>query len=200
MTEQAYPLQWPGGWKRTNPAHRESARFRTRQRSQLTTAEAIERLELELSRLGATLPVLSSNITLTLRGTPRSGETPQDPGIALYFTLKSKRLVLACDKWTAAADNIAAIAAHIDTLRGQQRWGVGTAEQAFAGYVALPSPDQINWRSILGIPTDTEVNLLMVEARYRELAFKHHPERGGSEEQMIQINRARDEARRELSC
>jgi hypothetical protein len=33
------------------------------------------------------------------------------------------------------ADNIAAIAAHIDAIRRQDRYGVGTLDQAFAGYV-----------------------------------------------------------------
>jgi hypothetical protein len=198
-TEQACPLQWPAGWKRTASGARVRARFRRRERKQLTTSEALKRLEGQLRRLGAQLPVLSSNITLTLGGTPRSGENPNDPGIAVYFTLKDKRLVLACDRWLSAADNIAAIAAHIDALRGQERWGVGTAEQAFAGYTALPAPDQINWRTILGISPGTEPDLASIENRYRELAAQHHPDHGGSSDQMIELNRAVQEARRELS-
>ena len=62
---------------------------------------------------------------------------PDDPGVAVYFQLHDKERVLACDKWDTVADNIAAIAAHIDGIRRQDRYGVGTIDQAFAGYSAL---------------------------------------------------------------
>jgi hypothetical protein len=58
----------------------------------------------------------------------------------VYFKLHGKDRVLACDKWDRVADNIAAIAAHIDAIRRQDRYGVGTIDQAFAGYSALPPP------------------------------------------------------------
>lgn len=34
------------------------------------------------------------------------------------------------------------------------------------------------------------ISLEMLKARYKELAFENHPDRGGSEEKMIQINAA----------
>lgn len=216
--EQSYPLQWPAGWPRAK--HRERARFRGtslqtyaspdpngapiyRHRSvsrELTIAEAIDRLQSELERLGGRYSVLSTNLELRRDGSPRSGQRePQDPGAAVYFTLKARRVVLACDKWDRAADNIAAIAAHIEALRGQERWGVGSLEQAFAGYAKLPSPEQTrSWRTVLGIG-DREVTRAQVEARYRELAMKHHPDlSGGSHEQMAQLTAAINEARQEL--
>jgi len=44
------------------------------------------------------------------------------------------------------SDNIAAIAAHIEALRAQERYGVGTIEQAFAGYSAL---EHRTWQIVL---------------------------------------------------
>lgn len=62
-----------------------------------------------------------------------------DRGAAVYFEMKGKPVSLACDKWNRVEDNIWAIAKHIEALRGQQRWGVGSIEQAFRGYTALPA-------------------------------------------------------------
>ena len=73
--------------------------------------------------------MISTNLKLRLDGLPRSDQaTPADPGVAVYFELDGKTIVLACDKWNRVADNIYAIAKHVDALRGQDRWGVGTVE------------------------------------------------------------------------
>src|SRR3546814_9453399 len=85
---------------------------------------ALDRLEAELTRLGARGIILSSNLERTLSGAPRSGQAdPADPGVAVYFTLKGKDTVLACDRWYRAADNMVAIAKHIEAIRGMDRWG-----------------------------------------------------------------------------
>ena len=86
---------------------------------------------------------MSSNIPRGKQGSPISNiGVLKDPGVAVYFTIKEKPVSLACDKWVHVEDNIWAIAKHIEALRGQERWGVGSIEQAFAGYTALPAPGQ----------------------------------------------------------
>ena len=115
----ACPLQWPSGWKRT-PAHsRQGAKF-TSYRQRLSIAEACYRLGRELDLLHAwplDARTISSNVQVRRDGTPRSdGREPDDPGVAVYFKLHDKERVLACDKWDRVADNIAAIAAHIDAI------------------------------------------------------------------------------------
>ena len=204
--EQSYPLQWPPGWPRAKWRGRarfrgvsvEQAANRRRYFRELTVAEATDRLQSELDKLGGQYSILSTNLELRLNGSPRSGQRePDDPGVAIYFTLKKQRVVLACDKWDRAADNIAAIAAHIEALRGQERWGVGSLEQAFAGYAALPSPEQAsNWRTVLGCPNAT--TLVEAEARFKQLAMLHHPDRGGSHEQMAELTQAIQDARKGL--
>ena len=72
---------------------------------------------------------------------------------------------LACDRFDRIEDNIAAIAAHIETLRGQERWGVADMKQAFAGHVALPAPEQ--WWQVLGVApnaTPGEIDRQFVDA------------------------------------
>ncbi|MDB5552163.1 MAG: hypothetical protein JWL86_2147, partial [Rhizobium sp.] len=70
-------------------------------------------------------------------------------------------------------------------------WGVGTAAQAFAGYQALPSPEQ--WWEVLGVARNADI--VQIEAAYRALAARSHPDRGGSDSAMARLNVARDAGR-----
>ncbi len=197
MSVAAFPLQWPSGWPRAR--FRQRAPFGTTARSRhgtkdsLTVAEARERLSDQFEQLGARYVTLSTNLELRLDGLPRSGQPePRDVGVAVYFRLGGKDTVLACDKWDRVADNIAAIAKHVEALRGIDRWGVGTAAQAFAGYQQLPSPEQ--WWQVLSVSeraTADEIN-----AAYRRLARSAHPDTGGSTAAMARLNAARDEGMR----
>jgi len=214
MEVQRYPLQWPVGWKRNSAADRKWALFRVetgpspylaaqtgqpqpRARSRsLTVSDALRRLVVSLGRLGATNEVVSTNVVLRLDGLPRSGQgEPRDPGAAVYFTLKGKPRCLACDRWTRVADNIAAIAAHIEAIRAVDRYGVGTMDQAFAGYAQLQSgPDC--WWLVLNIPE--AATLEQAEAAYRKMARTHHPDAGGTQDGMARLNQAMQAARAAL--
>lgn len=204
---QAYPLSWPTGWKRT-PRHQIlTSKFHKLNRnnweegyrgmrSKVTIAQAVEMVMHERWLLRAGSVKISSNLTLTTYGEPRSGQRePDDHGVAVYFELKRQACVLACDKWSTCADNLAAIAKHLDALRAQERYGVGTVEQAFTGYAALPPPK--TWRDVLGINSN---NIEDVEKIYKVLAKTLHPDQpSGSNEKMVQLNAAIDAARRELT-
>lgn len=212
-TVRRYPLSWPTGWKRT-PAHeRQRADFgktiletyterhydgraneqKTRKKkAALTAADAAIRLEQELDRLGAQDAKLSTSQKLRLDGTPRSDlSEPADVGAAVYFTLSGKARVLACDRWTRVADNIAAIAQHIDALRRIERYGIGDMNQAFAGYAALPA-SAVDWAIVLMVNPDASRAEIL--AAHRQLATIHHPDKGGRLEDMARINEARDRA------
>ena len=157
-------------------------------------ADARTRLADELDRIGAESVMLSTNLELRADGHPRANSPPPgDPGAALYFTLRGRPVVLACDKWQTVPGNIAAIAAHIDALRGQERWGVGTLEAAFTGYLALPggTPD---WRNVLGYPG----TVAEAVAEHRRRMMEAHPDRGGTDADATALNVALDAARREL--
>jgi hypothetical protein len=198
LTDDAtrYPLAWPTDWPRTPRAKRRAAAFRSR-RQPLSVAVAVARLSDELGRLGARDELLSTNLEVRLDGLPRStlGE-PQDPGAAVYFTLKGAPRCLACDRWHRVADNIAAIAQHCDALRRIDRYGVGSLDQMFAGYAALP-PKLDPWQ-VLGVPR-TASRRQILDA-YVALARQHHPDVGGDEHQMSRLNAARDEALRVLEA
>ena len=179
-----YPLCWPPGWPRTKPADRKAAAFRsTRETSygprgdDLSMKDATERLERELRRLRAADWMLSTNVELKQDGLPYARRRrPEDPGTAVYFKLRggAEQKVLACDRWNRVEDNIGAVAAHIQALRGMERWGVGTVEQAYAGYKALPEAAEKPWHDVLGIPPDAPLHT--AQNAYRRLAKLHHPD------------------------
>lgn len=153
---ETYPLSWPTGWPRSTAQSRVRGRFKSVTREsyssgggtytrarELTIYAAMRRITDELDRLGACGALVSSNLQRNNDGTPRSQQRePDDPGVAVYFQHKGQPRVLACDRYDRTADNMAAIAAHLDAMRTMLRHGVGTAEQAFAGYQALPPPNQ----------------------------------------------------------
>lgn len=209
MTEQAtrYPLSWPRGWVRTRSRDRKRAQFARRVKhetmdykikKELSVAQAIDRLSNELRRLAAGYnPIVSTNIRTRLDGLPYSNAAePEDPGVAVYFQLKGKPRTLACDRWDRVADNIAAIAAHIDAIRAVDRYGVGTLEQAFAGYAQLPAATR-QWWDVLGV--DSRATIDDVDEAYRILAKTAHPDAGGTHERMAELNAARDAARKALT-
>lgn len=211
-----YPLEWPLGWARKRAGQRRQATFRKstdvridlgngqsrydKRSKTLNVEDATIRLERQLELLGAKFPVLSTNVTLNLRGIPRGDERPSDPGVACYFMFKGKATVLACDSFTTVADNIAAIAGHVEALRRIERYGVGTIEQALAGYKALPADTAADWRvALFGANVPQAPTVQDVDAAYKHRARELHPDLGGSDEAMAWLNRARDYALLELA-
>lgn len=83
--KEAFPLSWPDGWVRTRPQHR-----RSNNTWKKTFGVYRDELVSEIERLGASTLVISTNIPLTLRGLPREGYNPPDPGVAVYFEREEK--------------------------------------------------------------------------------------------------------------
>jgi hypothetical protein len=204
-----YPLSWPTGWKRTKARDRRKASFSQsvqmtsssgsfyQAKKAVTVTVGLQRLLDELRRLGVAEGdcVISTNVPTRLDGLPYStAKEPDDPGVAVYFRLTRQDRVLACDAWTRVADNVTAIAQHIDALRRIDRYGVGTLEQAFAGYQALPSKGT-TWRTTLGFPPDAPVTREEIDRAFKARAREAHPDvDGGSHDAMASLSVARDEA------
>ena len=206
---ERFPLTWPAGWKRTPSHQRQVSKFgkrRTRENAaystleDLTIGEALDRLTAELQRLGARAVLISSNLRTRLDGLPYSNQpAPDDPGVAVYFRLNKQDRCLACDRYRRVAGNIAAIAAHVEALRAIDRYGVGTLDQAFAGYTALPHSPAFDWRLEFGLSPQQPVTLEDVETIFRNLARVRHPDAGGTVDGMTRLTQARDAARKELT-
>ena len=216
MSERtAFPLSWPDGWKRTASGSRTRADFGRIQKGsnqqgqsmyagkkRLSVADAVARLVGELRRMG--IPdwnvIVSTNVPLRLDGMPRSDNEPSDPGAAVYWKKSDKQQMrcMAIDRYTRVADNLAAIAATLEAMRAIERHGGGTIlERAFLGFAALPEKASQNWREVLGISGNA--NLQLIEDRFRALAQVHHPDKGGDRNKFEEIVTARDAARMELA-
>lgn len=195
-----YPLHYPSDRPRTR--ERKPALFRDGgRRLSLSVARARLREQVTMmTRAGeawrVTNMILSTNIRYTASGARDqnvSRRDPEDPGVAFYFDLDGRPHVLACDRWDTVADNIAAIAAHIDALRGQERWGVADLRQAFAGHVALPAPDP--WWIVLEL--DRTADLAAIQTAYRRLSKIAHPNAGGERAAWDRLSAAYEAAKRE---
>ena len=183
----AYPLSWPFGWKRTR--YPDESRF-----GRKSFAEGRDDLLYEIEeRLKGHSVVLSTNIELRLDGLPYGNRAqPDDKGVAVYFKLNKKDVALACDKWHRIEDNMRAIFKHIEALRGQDRWGVGTLDQAFQGYTAIPETTKPQHDYF------KDVTHFGLKAHYRHLAKKMHPDKGGSQSEFSEMNRQYQERITEL--
>lgn len=147
--------------------------------------------------------VISTNVKPRLDGWPSSSEAnPSDPGAAVYWlTRKRETRVMAIDRYHRLADNLAAIAATLDALRAIERHGGGQIlDRAFTGFTALPAPGQTSargWRDILGVDA-IERDLVKVQDKYRRLSSVHHPDKGGTQEAMAELNWAWAQAQEAL--
>lgn len=192
---EAYPLYWPEGWQRTPGPRRVEAPYT------VTFDKARRDLHNELRLLGARHVVLSTNIPLRKDGQPYAGwREPEDPGVAVYWTLKGKPQVMACDKWNKVRYNMRAVGLAVSALRQLNRTGASEIlERAFQGFNALPSQGgEEHWRATLGFEPNQPVTRAMLQKRFRELARQHHPDQGGSDEQFLKLHRAFEKACDEL--
>lgn len=210
MVIAAYPLQWPEGWPHTKSYARQPGRFSTRAKSNsraqyLTIADGVERVLTELDRFGIGRDdiVISTNVKTRLDGLPRSDQkAPDDPGVAVYWqTRAGARRVMAIDRYSKVADNLAAVAATLDAMRAIERHGgAQILDRAFTGFAALAAPAAARtWREVLGVAADVG-DMAIVRAAYRVLASRHHPDKGGSHEAMAKINAAMKAAESELGA
>lgn len=212
-----YPLTWPAGWRRTK--NRTRARFnkkRTEYRQdyrdpskshaytvtgEVSITEGTKRVLHQLSAFGVEEgdAIISTNLKVRLDGLPRGDQKePADPGVAVYWRRRGDKShkVMAIDLYDRMADNLAAIAATLDAMRAIERHGGAVIlDRAFVGFDALPSPN--DWRHVLGFKNTP--TLEEARDRYKTLAKSRHPDAGGSETSMKELNAAWESAQRELA-
>lgn len=188
----SYPLAWPAGWPRTVPYRRQSSRFSPGG----LTGEA-QAAKVELHRLGAKNPVISTNIELRRDGLPYSSHrAPDDPGVAVYFTYEGRQQCIPCDRWATAEENLRAIWKSIEALRSLERWGAKSfVDAAFTGFTAIAGPAAAKpWWEVLGVSQYAGSD--QINAAWREKAREAHPDAGGTDGAMSALNAARDEGLR----
>lgn len=195
MTAEAYPLAWPPGWPRHKGAQDNDRRFSG---PTYRWDRVVRGLNEELTRLGAKNIVISTNQPLRRDGMPYAQERIMiDTGVAVYFTLKGRALVMAQDRFNTVIGNMRSLTMAIEGMRQVERHGGGTMmERAFQGFAAIAPPDwKKPWREVFGVKPDWTGNITDL---YREKARNRHPDAGGSDTLMAELNVAYAEAKREM--
>ncbi len=190
MAAEAFPLQWPDGWRREQDP--QYSKFQT------GLVSARKGLMRQLELLGAEDVVISTNAVLNRYG-EISARQPRihDTGVAVYFTLYGEQRAIPCDKWIRLEDNVHAIELTVEALRGLDRWGAKeTVDAAFRGFAALPegsSEVSVGWWTVLGV--EATASLSEIETAYKRMAKTHHPDVGGNDEDFKQVTAAYQQAR-----
>ena len=210
MNEARYPLTWPHDVGRTPDAERKHLPGQyvsdgMGNRRAQTFNGVLDRLRSELIRLGAELPVVSTNQPVRNDGMPFAQERKiEDPGAAVYFTLNGRRLCIAIDRWVLLIDNLRAVAMTIEAIRGIERWGSGgMRDRAFMGFAQLPAanvPEKPRrpWREVFGFASDAAVSARTLDLMFKALSVERHPDTGGSDEAFRELVLAREDATKEL--
>jgi len=186
-----FPLCWPDNIARTPPHKRGRPRFEIK-----SVSASIDFLLSEIARLNGWYghqrnerTIISTNIKLRKDGLLPLGDQaePADTGAAVYFQLRFERggkwherpIVLTCDRWCKVSWNLYAMAMDIEAQRARDRWGCGTIEQAFRGYLAIPERcGGASWWELLKLPSTASAD--DIRTAFRELAKTMHPDKGGA--------------------
>lgn len=205
------PLAWPLGHPRTPRSKIAPSLFRETGRNGSkrppTFNEGRARVMAELQaynhrtrRIPWASVQITTDIPLRQDGHPAAGRRePDDQGVVLYFTLDGTAYALPCDRWATMGENLAAIAAQLDAMRGIERWGVGTTKDHFAGFAALPpagesSAAKPKWFAVLGFAVGDKVNEQKIKAAFRERTKTVHPDVAtGDHEEFIALQQAYEE-------
>jgi hypothetical protein len=179
---------WPEGLPRTE--RRASSQFKTALPTALKNIEDSLRLFGVDSGKPVTGMVLSSNVSL-------GHANPADPGIACWFIWDGAQRCIAVDRYPKPQDNLQAIHHILEARRTEMRHGgLHIVRQTFNGFVALPAPSGARgWREVLGLIGVVDVTRELIDESYRVRAKVVHPDAGGTEKQMGELNRARAEAK-----
>lgn len=184
----AYPLQWPIGRARWSGIRQNSA-------FKMSDAAMKEHLFTELERMRAKDVVVSTNQAPYSRA-----QNVADPGVAVYFKRKGQELCIACDKYIKVIDNLHAIGMAIEAFRMLERHGTGEmVDAAFSGFKALPESIIVgpgtsrSWWEVLQVSETADWDV--IDAAYKRLLHKVHPDKGGSTELFTELQNAYKQAK-----
>ena len=194
---EAYPLQWPLGYKRTEQ--------RTWSQFKQSMESAQNFLRDEIRRMGAADLVVSTNLPIRKDGmlyTDSMKRKIDDPGAAIYFNYKGKPISMCCDKYLSVGENIYALGKGIEALRGLERWGISDfLDRAFTGFMELPEnagpSTQEKWYEVLEV--DPKASLFEIKVAYKLKTKQSHPDSGGSTEEFLRVKAAYDQGIKSFS-
>jgi hypothetical protein len=201
-TFQFVPLNgWPGA--------KTPASARRRSPWSVTQHRTLRDLDRELESIGARAVVVQTaheeHQIRRDRMPSSSAKDPAFPGVVLSFTTKHGSYSYPCDAYRDWRANLRAIVLTLERLRAIDRYGVTRNAEQYTGWKALgPAPTSSNGMTpeqaalvvaatCGGVATATEILAgpnQVVERAYRAAAQRLHPDRGGSHEAFVRLQRA----------
>ena len=148
-----------------------------------TTDATLSLLEREIESIDGSDVVIGLVVpesAIGLSGALRNGmRTRADyPGAEVSFDVPKGRAVFATDVFSTWQDNLRAIALGLEALRRVDRYGIAQGGEQYAGYLQLGTGDPV-----------ARGAALVREAGSVEAAIKrHHPDKGGTDAAMADIN------------
>lgn len=128
-------------------------------------------------------------------------QMPDDRFVSLRYVKHGREVTLTMNKQNRAVDNLAVLLLGIQSLRLNEKRGIG--EIMAQAYAQLPSPDStVTWTAkvfvenaydYLGV--NESADMAVVEAAYKAKARKAHPDAGGSAAEMAKLNQAMEAIR-----
>lgn len=158
--------QWPadtrleGGWSRFQASYQDTMDLLHRELRHLDAKNVVIQLALRDDQI-------------RLDGLPRSGATPEHPGVILAFDSKHGALKYASGAFRYWKDNLRAIALGLESLRRVDRYGITKRGEQYTGWKALPSGSQAE--------SDLERGRVLIAEHGGVKAAKRatHPDAGG---------------------
>jgi len=115
-------------------------------------------------------------------------------GAKVSYVYNGKKFEITSFDQADITNNLAAVELLIHSrVLGIER-GIESVEQAFSGYESLPAPSD-NPYVILGLQENAAIEV--VEAVFKKLAKKQHPDTGGNSEEFIRIRDAYEKIKEE---
>jgi hypothetical protein len=198
----AHPICWPRDTPRT--ANRKSGH-----RFQASFQDAYIHAKDELRKFGAIGVVISTDVPLRRDGLPYADGDPDDPGVVVYFTRGHHQYIFTCDLYQRVQWNMRSLGLAFAGMRAIERSGsTQILDRALSGFAQLPSgagqsPTQRPWREVMNLEGFQGPAFVMragLEAAYKQLSRTRHPDAGGSEAAMVELNLAREAALKEIDA
>ena len=190
-TVQAFPLQWPLGYKRNLPGQRIFSNFKqTPEKAQLFVRKEIE-------RLGAGHLIISTNVPVRKDGylyNDMMREKLDDPGAAIFCQVAGEQVSMCCDQYRTVWENLYALGKSIEAIRAIERYGSSEfLRRVFTGFKELPEQTTGRpWWEVLGVHRSASAE--EIRQAYLTKIKTAHPDAGGANEEFITIQSAYKQA------
>ena len=131
------------------------------------------------------------------RGAVKEGfnQSESERTVELDYILRGKPIHLVMGKQARATDNLRVLTLAIESMRLNEKRGIAETIQNAYLQIEAPVRQRSPWE-VLGIMPGSSVEV--ATAVWKELSKTRHPDRGGTQEQMLELNQAIENIRKGL--